>query len=348
MDELKKIIQDIKAIAFHISNAKTSQERKKEGTDIKMDDLSHKLNQLSELYGRHITNDSSEKQSQEREQINIAIISVIPTEFEALDKIFNFKKNDPIKMNNGLRAWKCNFEQKTIERKNLSLIFALIGNAGNLSSYVIADLLLKTYKIKLIILCGIAAGNSEKISIYSSIIGEKIIYYENQKLMPKGVSLYRFEPLSISSNLLNEIRSIDENKWKETFIEILKRNKKNVTKSEMKQVKWIKNDWKKKLTISVSGILAGEKLFADGETFLTLAKKAQIGKEIVAGEMEGYGFAYACKQNNQSNWLVIRGISDFGGKEKANKINQKYQIIAALASASLVYYYLENVYSEND
>lgn len=344
MEELKKIIRDIKAIAFHISNQIEGVERKKEGSDIKMDDLTLKLKQIEALF-ENLQQRNEAAKLESKPHYNVAIVSVIDKEFDALNNVFKFKKpENQIKLSNGLSIWKSKFKQKVNGNKELTLLFAKIGNAGNLSSYVVTDLLLKTYEIDLILLCGIAAGNKDKAKIYSSVIGKKVIYYESQKLKADEVQ-YRWEPLSISTKLSNEIEDVDTERWRNKLLEILKYNKRAITKKEIATEKWITTDWKKELEIFKGGIFAGEKLLADGKTLQALAKSNQIGKDIFAGEMEGYGFAFACKQNEKSNWLVIRGVSDFGGKEKSTDTNEKHQVVAAYSAVALAYDFLENIYS---
>lgn len=344
MEELKIIIRDIKAIAFHISNQIEGVERKKEGSDIKMDDLALKLKQVESLFENLQQNNEAAKM-ESKQHYNVAIVSVIDKEFDALNNVFKFKKpENQIKLSNGLSIWKSTFRQKVNGDNELTLLFAKIGNAGNLSSYVVTDLLLKTYEIDLILLCGIAAGNRYKAKIYSCVIGKKVIYYESQKLKADEVQ-YRWEPLSISTKLSNEIEDVDMERWRKKFLEILRNKRINITKQEIATEKWITTEWKKELVVFKGGIFSGEKLLADEKAWQTLVNKNQIGKEIFAGEMEGYGFAFACKQNEKTNWLVIRGISDFGGKEKSTDANENHQVVAAYSAVAFAYDFLENIYS---
>lgn len=344
MDELESIIREIKSIAFYMSMQTEGAERKKEGTEIKMDDLSQKLKQVKTLFMKKEENEEK-LAALPKEHFDIAIISIIDKEFEALDKVFKFKKiENQLVLSNGLRVWKSKFKQSINGNKELTLLFVKVGNAGNLSSFVVTDILLKTYNLDLLILCGIAAGNRTKAKIYSSVIGKRIIYYETQKLMPKEEVQYRMEPLSISSYLANEIEDIDIERWKRKFLEILKINRIFISEKTIAGQRWINSEWKKELNVFKGGIFAGEKLLADGKSSEQMIKKNQIGKDIFAIEMDGYGFAFACKQNDKSNWLVFRGISDFGGNEKSKPLNERFQIVAAFSAVALVHDYLENIY----
>jgi nucleoside phosphorylase len=78
-----------------------------------------------------------------------------------------------------------------------------------------------------------------------------------------------------------------------------------------------------------SGLVqAGDRLKRDGslpQTWRTSHDK------LYAVEMEGGGFAQACESDDHE-WMVFRGISDFGDPEKRDK----KQAVAAVAAAALV------------
>lgn len=128
------------------------------------------------------------------------------------------------------------------------------------------------------------------------------------------------------------------------FFKQLKMPLKNKKSSRLRK-NWITKSWQDNLKIECGNILSGEKLFADGETLEHLSEVSSIGKNKFAGEMEGYGYGYACRQNRHLDWLIFRGISDFGGQEKSDLVNKKYQIIAALSAAALVREYLLYIYN---
>ena len=89
-------------------------ERIKEGSDIKMDDLTYKLSQLTNLFEKQQTKTEFGNGNNVREPINVAIVAIIPKEFEALNKLFEFKQSDPEIIKNGLRVWKKSTLQCTV------------------------------------------------------------------------------------------------------------------------------------------------------------------------------------------------------------------------------------------
>ena len=130
----------------------------------------------------------------------------------------------------------------------------------------------------------------------------------------------------------------------EEEVENLKQEE-STTQNVTKEPPWITKDWFDEISVSKGLIYSGEKLLADGDYAKKLSDENQIDKEAVGIEMEGYGFAYACRPR-KVDWLIFRGISDFAGSEKRSKLNDDFQIIAAYTAASLVYHYLSTIYAK--
>ena len=292
-----------------------------------------------------------------KERCNVVIVCVTPAEFEALDLIFHFNENEPIKIIEGTRFWRSSINQTINSNRNLSLVLAMIGDEGNIPTTNMISSIFQNFQFDLICIAGIAAGNIDKIKVYSTVIGNYIVYYENQKLIvdskeqrnkpiPKE---QRNKPIPIDNNRGKDLPILSGNshliKWKSAFEKKLEEHKIEI--SEFDQIKgdWLKSNWFDNVTFSFGTILSGEKLFADGKTIIELFKNNSIGKEALAGEMEGYGFAHTCVTKRHDDWLVVRGISDYGGQEKFDPINKKYQKVAALSAITLLEYYLKNIYS---
>ena len=348
MDKIHAIFKDIKSIAYHMTPHNSVEKMIESGDDLKMGDLKTKLD-LVESEIRTIIENTAEKTGVGKRKANVGIIAVTQKEFDMLNNQFKFrnKKNENLLSGNNLRSYETTIKTQVRDKKEIKLVFTKIGFPGNLYGYHVTDMLLKHYDLDLIILCGIAAGYPGKTKIYSAVASLQSIYYEMQKLKPNQKAEYRFEPIPVSTAMQNELSALEEEKelWKKYFISQLKRNKMLLTQDQLKgQSSWIKPDWEKSVDFSMGGILSGEKLFADGITFKTLADEHQNGKETLAGEMEGYGFSFACTRNNQRDWMIFRGISDFGGKEKSKTTNKENQNIAALSAASIVHFFLSHVY----
>jgi nucleoside phosphorylase len=290
----------------------------------------------------------SKAQVKDEKQFDVAIISVIPKELEALKTTFGFGGDEPFINVNGIKIWKSKLIQDINSGRELNILHTMIGSAGNVSSSLVTHIILQNFKIKLAILCGIAAGNKAKTKVYSAVLGDKIVYYENQKLILNADPKLRIDPIPIDVHRGRDIPHLasDSENWKTKFLNALTRANISISVEETKDKSWITSNWQEELKIGEGVIVSGEKLFADGSTLEKLAEENTIGKYIIAGEMEGYGFARACIEDSHKEWLVVRGISDYGGPEKSDDVNDNYQIIAAMAASTLVEHYLKSSYTE--
>lgn len=81
-------------------------------------------------------------------------------------------------------------------------------------------------------------------------------------------------------------------------------------------------------------VQAGERLKRDGSLPQT---SRNFHDKLYAVEMEGSGFAQAC-ESEEYDWIVFRGISDYGDPEKRDK----KQAYASVAAATLLKQFLES------
>jgi nucleoside phosphorylase len=313
------------------------------------DFLSQKIKEVKSLDPPVIlTSSTSQNANSGKEKCNVVVVCVTPSEFEAMDLMFKLNENEPYKIIEGNRFWKSSITQNINSHSNLSLILAMIGDEGNIPTSTLISSIFEHFQFDLICIAGIAAGNIDKINVYSTVIGNYIVYYENQKLIVDA-SEPRNKPIPIDNNRGKDLPYITGNhhavNWKTAFENKLKALNIEISEFDKIQGEWLKPDWFEKVKVSSGTILSGEKLFADGTTLLELFKNNTTGKDALAGEMEGYGFAHTCFTKRHNDWLVIRGISDYGGVEKLDPINKQYQKVAALSAMTLLEYYLQNVYS---
>jgi nucleoside phosphorylase len=292
----------------------------------------------SSYYGSF--NDYLPKNTSKR-KFDVIIFTVVPVEFQTLNRILNFapkgKKEDFTKKG----FWYYEYILDRPGRGDLSCLITMIGSAGDISCYSACSTTFEEFDCDLALLCGIAAGNKEDIKKYSAVIAESIVAYEYQRLEEDKIT-YRPQYFSIDgyTKRLIDKKDFHLHEWTQLISEFVKK-----TEIQLEEVK----DYSIGDTELKTGVIAaGAKLIADGETLEVLKENIPIGKGIIAAEMEGSGFAPCCKEYNKE-WLVIRGISDFGEDDKNNKLNKKHQPLAvAAASATMVYYlkYLHRTFEE--
>ena len=292
--------------------------------------------------------------SKTKRKVDIIIFTVIPNEYKALKELFPINKDtiiDNTKLN-GIKAWEVDIDRLNNYNK-LQALIVYIEEPGDLECSIAAMRVFQEYDCDLAVLCGIAAGLHNEIKKYSVIISKGIVDYEPQRLesggkifkilclkkLQKTKITYRAKTYSIiDKKLLRDILYIetDPDEWRKYYHEtVIKHGKINNSKFDIQQVE--------KAELKIGIIASGRKLIANDEILKALRKSIPIEKGIVAVEMESAGFCIACNEFSIS-WLVIRGISDYGGEDKNELSNKEHQHIAAFGAFTALLHYLKNNY----
>lgn len=170
-----------------------------------------------------------------------------------------------------------------------------------MSSGYTSDSAIKLWQTKVLIMIGIAFGkNKEKYKPGDVIVAKQIILYENQRV-GKDETIYRGSMPDTGFLLQNRFSNVLGWEFKRPDDEAV--------------------------AVHEGAILSGEKL-VDDPSF-----KEKLFNEhptAIAGEMEGAGI-YAAAARNKIDWILVKGISDWGDGKK----HHKYQDLAAAAATSL-------------
>ena len=264
-------------------------------------------------------------------KFDVLIFTVVPIEFFTLNKLLNFTTKDKKEDYSKNGYWYYEYTLLRVSGRNLSCLITMIGSAGDVGCYAACSTAFEEFDCDLAVLCGIAAGNKEDIKKYSALIAESVVAYEYQRIEADGMS-YRPQYYSVDRQIKRLIDKRDSgfDEW----MNLVRSYTANcgLTLSEVKEYNVENTELK-------TGVIAsGAKLIADGKTLEVLKENIPIGKGIIAAEMEGSGFAPCCKEYNKE-WIVIRGISDYGEDDKNDKNNKRQQPLAmAAATATLIYY----------
>ncbi|MDR1341450.1 MAG: hypothetical protein LBK58_15570 [Prevotellaceae bacterium] len=327
--KLKDILENCKSILYFLTN-----EDDKYARQLKYKDFMHKFYQLIDKIPKNSVLKAKGK-------VDIIIFTVIKNEFKALEKMFPLtEENKSVRSANlnGINAWEVDIEREN-SRDKLRALIVCIGESGDLECSIVAMRVFQEYNCDLAILCGIAAGLKEEIKKYSVIMSKEIVDYEPQRLESGGKIEYRPKHSEIhDKKLIRDIQSFEmkPDKWREIYKKIVK-DYGEIVESEF-NIELVDNS-----ELKVGTIASGKKLFADGSSLKLLRKAIPSDKGIIAVEMESAGFCIACKEF-KNTWLVIRGISDYGGKDKDDQFNKKYQHIAAFGAFTALLYFLQNHY----
>jgi len=270
--------------------------------------------------------------NKDKKKYDVIIFTVVPIEFKTLNKILNFAPAGKRENYSKKGFWYYEYVLNRPSGEPLSCLITMVGSAGDVGCYSACSITFEEFDCDLAILCGIAAGNKEDIQKYSAVVAESIVAYEYQRLEDEKIT-YRPQNFQLESYTKRVVEKMDYHleEWKNLVKDYL--GKTDIS------LKDVQNFDVEKLQLKTGVIAAGAKLIADGRTLEILKENIPLGKGIIAAEMEGSGFAPACK-DYQKEWLVIRGISDFGEDDKNNPLNKKQQPLAVATAAATMIYYL--------
>lgn len=155
-----------------------------------------------------------------------------------------------------------------------------------------------------VIMVGIAFGvNKQKQKIGDVLVSDKILPYDSQKVLQQKIE-YKEIPKEVGFQLLNAFRECRE--W-------------NYYLPDSRKAK-----------VFVGAILTGSKLVNNYQFRAQLLNDFAYYKPI-GGEMEAQGIYSMCKVNNIAEWIIVKGICDWGYKKNSINKNEEQKVAAASA-----------------
>ncbi len=245
------------------------------------------------------------------ETIDFAILTVITVEREAVCAAFGL--TDEHRVNKGSRVyWRGKLPLKN--GKAYELVVGQAPDAANVDAALLTNDLLRDWKPGAALLVGIAATtDQDKVKLGDVVLASEVYYYERGKVTPGGT---KPEPKSILADATLWGRVTTMSKWDG-------------------KLPVLRPDNKKTRPIVHTGVIAsGEKVIADAEVRDEIAA---ANRQIIAIEMEGYGFSRAVWQSFEHvKHLDIRVICDDGSPRK----DDKWHAYAAAAAAGFAKHFL--------
>lgn len=179
-----------------------------------------------------------------------------------------------------------------------------MGSIGDSASIVTVMNSIDNWNPKALVMIGVAMGvNDEKQNIGDVLISENIISYESQRL-GKTIT-QRGSVVEAGSVLLNRFKNVTS--WNNPIDD-------------------------GKFSVKIHGqILSGEKLIDNLTERGRLLKKYP---QAVGAEMEGAGVYTACRNKSLTEWILVKGICDYGDGNKGFNKEQR-QNLAAQSATSL-------------
>ncbi|WP_333153337.1 phosphorylase family protein [Microcoleus sp. B9-D4] len=286
-----------------------------------------------------------------RKKVDIAILTVIPQELAAAKAALGIQDIS----NNRTRTQ----DSQTIylhgelfsERTNRTYRLALgcIGTAGNYNSSQAATEVIQAHDPKLLVLVGIAAGIKGKAKLGEVVFSERVLGYESAALRQLENGTHTIQPRPDMLSVPNGIQ--------QDVIFYLATHKDRIPKSQQGlESRFLRiggefpmlsvqdrsylqeKDIIRGIEIDVCIVASGEKLLKD-PLVLEEIRDNQHGR-VKVGEMEAIGFANACQRMGR-DWLVIRGVSDFGDADKSDVFHRLASQTAATVLADFLQYSLD-------
>ena len=268
-------------------------------------------------------------------KFDIGIITVLP-EFELPAVLHQFgckSISEPSYIFDGCRYWDTRISAKFI-KSDLSVIITSIGPAGNPDASAATTNIIKEFHTRFVFLVGIAAGIKDETYYGDIIVSEKVFGYEKAKLLKTGIA-YRPDNKVPTFSIISDARYFSPFYDQEGISSEANEYLLTINKNQRPP----RNLIPKNINVNIASIASGEKIFGDGSL---IDLKKRFDDKIKAGEMEGLGFAIAADRH-KNDWLIVRGISDFGDPlSKDGRLKDKFHHYASFSAARFLYHFIKN------
>jgi nucleoside phosphorylase len=205
-----------------------------------------------------------------------------------------------------------------------------MGRERNVQCAIACDCLFESFEIGCCLLVGIGGGHRKYVQIGDVVGSELVLDYEGARVEPR-TKLRRPHQCEPDDNIYGDLMHFDpaQRKWQDVYRGAF---------AELRAAIPTTGDLPggRKPEFHTGVILAGEKFMANGGL---PRMRFEYHERVRAADMEGSGFASSCKKH-RTPWLVFRGISDFGEKNRPKGM----KLPAALAAATAVHTFLQYDY----
>lgn len=276
---------------------------------------------------------------QKRESKDIAIITVIGKELEAVLLVFGRMPSEPPDQRSGEFAYWFG-EIKRHKDRPLSVVITMVAEPLNVPCAIAVEHLLGDFNIGILTLVGIAAGVKDRVKLGDVVFADKVYDYENVRLEVNSrffglLNIFKKRPRPKNFNITKEVK-VAYHRYDDKLMKTFFRNLMGTVSCEN-----ISKEIQTNIPSFHKGtIAAGEKLIADG----SLKKMYKIvDQEIRAGAMEDSGFAQVA-EIKKIPWCIFRGIVDYGDGCKSND----WHLASALAAASAAFIFMQSVWKDGE
>ena len=239
-------------------------------------------------------------------KIDFVVIATLDEEYRAVKEVFQLQEKD-------LKSEK-NFSYYYKKIEEFGVAFFKFTERGNLNSSSQTTEIIRNFSPRFIVLVGIAGGVKKNINLGDVAVSDNVEYYEYKKTDKEGEHP-RPIPVELPSKKLKDIIENVGEDWRD-------------------KIKTSRPDGKpKEETKVVHGlILSGEKILS-GKVPQDL-----LGRNPIAFETEAGGVGKAVyNTNRRSDYIVIKGISDYVDVEESQALREEWRIYASEVAAAFSY-----------
>lgn len=254
--------------------------------------------------------------------VDVLVLSVKRVEFRACLRAFGVEPGiDATFRTRGQEVW-------VVDRGGVSFAIAYVGTDGNVESALKMCALWSMIRFRLTVLVGMAAGVKKKVELGDVVVAEAVWAAEFRVIRKTRPSVPRPKTYDTTRRTYSGLTALDQVDpfWGDRVrLELLESS---AAYSDELPPDIFEGNWKPNVHTGV--VFAGSQLVEDGS--LPGLRESQHGR-LLAAEMEGAGFAAACRElSEDADWLVVRGIADFGQVNRA----KNWQFAATYAAAALL------------
>jgi len=269
--------------------------------------------------------------------IDVGIITMVPTEIEALFAAFSISRERYEPAGSPLQYWRTSYLSSSSGRLLSVVISILGGEAGNVEAAIATTQFLHDWYPRLMCLVGIAAGIEGKIRIGDVVMPNKvhdrsIKVYENGHFSVRGRTYSRNDTL----DRMLKVSPLVHKDFLATLLQTADEDLKHA-KTVAKTKGLLPGGFGTKPRVIDGSVASDNVLIRDSAYFEGLLSATD--EKCRGAEMEAAGFVLACqKEQNDFPWLVLRGISDFGDSRK----DDSFQLLAAKSACAALRLFIQS------
>ncbi|MFE9693670.1 hypothetical protein [Micromonospora sp. NPDC005806] len=266
-----------------------------------------------------------------RGAVDFAVVTVKPVEFDAAKVAFGVDL-----MRESDHDWRgAPFYEVQVERpgrRPLKGMLTTCGDAGNSQMAAFLHTVLSVYSVRMCCLLGMAAGQNREAGLGDVVFADKVIDY-GRKIVTVDGDEHELPSFTPDVSIRREMTTFSPERqgWHPMIAEHIAGAVAQIPSLRIPET-FDPAEYRPRLLRKT--VIAADDLIEDGSMRVRAARVGPA-RRTGAAEMEGAGFATGCIEEGVP-WLVLRGIADLGGPDRA----KDWQFVSSVAAATALRMYL--------